>query len=98
MKLLISLLVRLYSFVVQASFNLTGFFLAGAALKCLVRTFPETFRVTGVLYFPMNQHDAGSEEQTPAEKVLNKEHRCKHHKVTPVINPAVDAALVVHKN
>lgn len=45
---------------------------------------------------PADQHHAGSKEQTPTEKVLDKQHGGKHHKMPPVVNPAVDAAFVFH--
>lgn len=46
---------------------------------------------------PVNQNNKRHEEQTPAVETWDKEHRRKHHEVSPVIDSAVDAALVLHK-
>jgi len=47
-------------------------------------------------YFPLNQHNTRCKKQTPAVEISDKEHRGKHHKMSPVINTAIDAASVFH--
>ena len=41
-----------------------------------------------------HQHNAGK-EQTPRKEVSDKQHRCEHHKISPVKDPAVHAAPVL---
>ena len=50
----------------------------------------------GINDFPMNQNNTGNKKQTPTEKVPDKEHGGKHHKVSPVIDAAIDATFVFH--
>ena len=45
----------------------------------------------------MNQHHTGSDKQTPAKKILNKQHGGKHHKMSPVIDSAIHTATVLHE-
>ena len=45
---------------------------------------------------PLDQYNQGFEKQTPAKKIPYKQHRCEHHKMSPVKNTAVDAAPVLH--
>ena len=45
----------------------------------------------------MEKHDKRGEEQTPAVEARDKQHRGKHHEVSPVVNPAVDTAFVLHE-
>ena len=46
---------------------------------------------------PVEKHDKRSEEQTPAVEARDKEHRGKHHEMSPVEYAAVDAAAVFHQ-
>ena len=52
--------------------------------------------MAGVVQFPADKYDTGSEKQAPAEKIAYEQHGRKHHKMPPVIDPAVDAAAVLH--
>ena len=45
----------------------------------------------------MEKHDKRGEEQTPAVEARDKEHRGKHHEVSPVVDSAVDTAFVLHE-
>ncbi len=80
----------------QIVFQLTAFVFTMSALQDLIRSFPKAFRVFRIDHFPMDQNNNGHKEQAPAEEVSDKQHRCKHHKVAPVINPAVHTAFVLH--
>jgi hypothetical protein len=44
----------------------------------------------------MEQNNTGGEKEAPAEKTANKQHGGKHHEMSPVIDAAIDAALVLH--
>lgn len=57
---------------------------------------PEPFGVARVYYLPAYQHYAGGEKQAPSEEARHKKHWGIHHKMTPVVNAAVDAAAVFH--
>ena len=46
----------------------------------------------------MYQNHQGCEKQAPAVKILNKKHRRKHHEMSPIINAAIDTALIFHKS
>lgn len=81
----------------QAFFNLTGLFLAVRALKGLVGTAVEAFRMLCINDFPFDQNNDGGKKQTPAKEVLNEKHRGKHHEMSPVIDPAVDTAFILHE-
>ena len=50
----------------------------------------------GIDDFPFNQDNAGGKKQTPTVKILNKKHRGEHHKMSPIVNTAVDAAFILH--
>ena len=78
-------------------FNLAGFFLAVFALQNPVGSFPETLRMLRILKLPVDQYHNRHEEQAPAVKIPDKQHGRKHHKMPPVVDPAVDAALVSHQ-
>jgi hypothetical protein len=44
----------------------------------------------------VEQDDTGGEKEAPAEEAANEQHGGKHHKMSPVVNAAIDAALVLH--
>ena len=46
---------------------------------------------------PAEKNNKRCEEQTPAVEAWDKQHRSKHHEVSPVINPAVDTAFILHE-
>ena len=50
----------------------------------------------GVGQLPVQQYHAGCKKEAPAEETTDKEHGGEHHKMSPVINPAVDAAFILH--
>ena len=91
-----SLLKYFHSPVPHASLHLTGLIPAVCALQNLVGTAPESLRMSRIYQFPANQYHTGGEEQTPTIKVWNKQHRRKHHEMSPVVNTAVYAALILH--
>ena len=45
---------------------------------------------------PVEKHDKRGEEQTPAVEARDKQHRGKHHEVSPVVDSAIYAAFVFH--
>ena len=65
-------------------------------LQSPIGTAEETLRIFGVQKFPMYQYNTRGKEQTPAEKVSDKQHGRKHHEMSPVINPAVHTAFIFH--
>ena len=77
-------------------FNLTGLILTVRTLQDPVGAVPEAFRMLCVCQLPVQQYYAGCEEQTPAEETADKKHRGEHHKMPPVIDTAVNAALILH--
>jgi hypothetical protein len=52
--------------------------------------------MVSVCNLPADKHNNRGEKQAPGEEVFNKEHRCEHHKVTPVKNSAIYAAAILH--
>ena len=66
------------------------------ALEILVGAFPEAFGVFGVDDLPVDQYDGGGEEETPAEKIADEQHGREHHEMAPIVNTAIDTALVLH--
>ena len=77
-------------------FNLTGFILTVRTLQNPVGAVPEALRMLCVCQLPVQQNYAGCKEETPAEETADKEHRGEHHKMPPVIDAAVNAALILH--
>lgn len=80
----------------QPFLELAGLIFTVRALQGLVGTAPEALRMARVDDLPVKHDNAGSEEKTPAEEIFDEEHRREHHKVSPVIDAAVDAAFVFH--
>ena len=87
---------RLETLSLQQVLYLAGLVLAAGTLQDFVGAFPEPFWMRCVYELPVKKHYAGHEEETPAVEVLYEEHRRKHHEVSPIVDPAVDTALVVH--
>jgi hypothetical protein len=52
--------------------------------------------MSGINNFPMNQYHYRSKEQAPTKEISNKQHWCEHHKMSPIINSAIDTAFVFH--
>ena len=80
----------------QFPLDLACLFFAVRALQRFVRAAPEPLRVTGVGDLPVDQDNQRGEEQAPAVEVLDEQHGREHHKMSPVIDPAVDAAFIFH--
>ena len=80
----------------QTILHLTDLIITISALQIAVRTIPKSFRMPCINNLPLYQHDTGCKKQAPAKKISNEQHRCKHHKMSPVINSAVDTTAVLH--
>lgn len=76
--------------------DLAGFVLAVGTLQPPIGATPEPLRISCIHNLPPNQHHTGGKKQAPAKKVTDKQHGSKHHKMSPVINPAIDTALIFH--
>ena len=77
-------------------FDLTGLILTIYTLQSLIRTIPKPMWILGINNFPMNQYHERYKKQAPAEEIFNKQHRCEHHKMSPVIDSAIHTASVLH--
>ena len=47
--------------------------------------------------FPAKHNDQTGKEQAPGKKVSDKQHRGKHHEMSPVKNSAVDTAFIFNE-
>ena len=80
----------------QPILNLTSLILTVPALQRMIRPAIKPLRMLRIHNLPFNQHDQRSKEQTPAQEIRDKKHGREHHKMSPVINPAVDTAPILH--
>ena len=67
------------------------------ALQVIVCAFRESLRMPIKRDFPSKEQRNGYRQQTPGILFPNKEQRCKHHGIIPIVDPANAAALVLHK-
>ena len=48
------------------------------------------------LHLPAYNHSSSHKEKGKAVKCAEEKHRCEHHKMSPVVNSAINAAAVFH--
>ena len=46
---------------------------------------------------PADEQKQGTEEDAQREKIPDKNQRCKHHRIIPIVNSAACTAFVLHK-
>ena len=57
---------------------------------------PKIFRMFCITHFPFDKYDKCCKKQAPGKEIFDKKHWGKHHKISPVIDSAINTAFIMH--